>query len=222
MSAAIERRYTYTSVELRAAGEQPKIGGYAAVFNKLSQNLGGFVERVAPSFFNKSRGDNWPDVLARFDHDNGFLLGTTAAHTLELRVDDTGLDYVVMPPKARADIVELVSRGDIQKSSFAFQVPAGGDDWATTDQGYPMRTLVTGRLLDVAPVVSPSYLDTTSGLRSLAEKFEAEYEEVRSLAAQNELRRFFVKTEAGMATARRTDAPAAYAQLLAKKQDPWG
>lgn len=218
--AAVERRYTYVAVELRAAGDTPRIGGYAAVFGKPSQNLGGFIEVVERSFFNKSRGDNWPDVLCRFDHENAFLLGTTAARTLELRLDEMGLDYVADPPKARADIVELIQRGDVRKSSFAFRVPPGGDDWGLSDQGYPKRSLLTGQLVDVAPVISPAYVDTSAGLRSLAQKFDAEVEEVRALAADNELRRFFVKTEKGMSAAkpkRRLSGAAALARVLERE-----
>lgn len=223
--AELERRYTLVTVELRADGDNPKIGGYAAVHGKLSQNLGGFVEQVAPSFFHKSRGDGWPDVVARFDHENAFLLGTTAARTLELRLDDYGLLYEVTPPRARADIVELVERGDVRKSSFAFRVPPGGDEWGLSDQGYPMRTLMTGQLVDVAPVVSPAYMDSSAGLRSLAEHFEADLEEVRSMAADNDLRRFFVKTEAGKPASKpvkpRTFGPAAALSLLSRREDPW-
>src|SRR5262245_15894758 len=67
--AAPERRYTMVPVELRARGDRPKIGGYAIVWNRLSQNLGGWVERTDPAATNKSRGDGWPDVLARYNHD---------------------------------------------------------------------------------------------------------------------------------------------------------
>jgi HK97 family phage prohead protease len=222
--AAIERRYTYVAVEMRAAdGDTPRIGGYAAVFNKPSQNLGGFIEEVERSFFNKSRGDGWPDVLCRFDHENAFLLGTTAARTLELRLDEMGLDYDVYPPRARADIVELIQRGDVRKSSFAFRVPPGGDDWSLSDQGFPKRSLLTGQLVDVAPVISPAYVDTSTGLRSLASKFEAEEEEVRALAADNELRRFFVKTGAGMPAAkpkRRLSGAAALARIRERETTP--
>lgn len=49
---------TRRPVKLRASsGNSRSIGGYAAMFNRQSENLGGFVERVAPSFFNKSRAD---------------------------------------------------------------------------------------------------------------------------------------------------------------------
>ena len=37
---------------------------------------------------------------------------------------------------------ELVQRGDVRQSSFAFV--AFEDDWGTSYQGFPLRTLVSG------------------------------------------------------------------------------
>ena len=37
------------------------------------------MERIDPRFFNKSAGDRWPDVVARYNHDDNFVLGTTNA-----------------------------------------------------------------------------------------------------------------------------------------------
>ncbi len=195
MTSDLERRYTQVRVEIRAGAEGVMtIGGYAAKFNRMSQNLGGFVERIDPAFFNKSRGDGWPGVIARYNHDDNLLLGTTGAGTLRLGVDEVGLNYEVAPPQARSDVYELVQRGDVRQSSFAFEMFE--DDWATTDQGFPMRTLLSGRLYDVAPVNTPAYEDTSVGLRSLASKFEAPLEEVRKLAQANDLIRFFKRTDA--------------------------
>jgi HK97 family phage prohead protease len=241
---AVERRYTASVVQVRMADEQrKKIGGYAAVFNRYSDNLGGFIEQVAPSFFNKSRADGWPDVIARYNHDDNMLLGTTGAGTLNLQIDETGLLYEVDPPQSRLDILELVGRGDVRKSSFAFRTYDQGDEWAVNDLGNVVRTLISGQLVDVAPVNRPAYPDSTAGLRSaagkallaaqdlaaalesLARKFDADLEEVRSMATDNELRRFFIKTEAGMPAAKpkpRMFGPAAASALLARKEDPWG
>lgn len=220
---AVERRYTLVPVELRMVGEKPRIGGYAAMFGRVSQNLGGFVEVVERSFFNKSRGDGWPDVMARYNHDDNMLLGTSGAGTLQLTLDETGLDYVVDPPQSRADVVELVQRGDVRKSSFAFRLPKEGDEWTMSDQGYPLRRLVTGALVDVAPVNAPAYLDTSAGLRSLADRMDADVEEVRSAADANELHRFFkVSSGAPMPKPKpRTFGAAAMVALLQKKEDPW-
>lgn len=222
MAAAVERRFTLMPVELRMVGDKPRIGGYAAMFGRVSQNLGGFVEVVERSFFNKSRGDGWPDVMARYNHDDNMLLGTSGAGTLTLTLDETGLDYLVDPPQSRGDVVELVQRGDVRKSSFAFRLPKEGDEWTMSDQGYPLRRLITGALVDVAPVNAPAYLDTTAGLRSLAERMDADVEEVRSAADANELHRFFKTTSsAPMPKKPRTFGAAAMVALLQKKEDPW-
>jgi uncharacterized protein len=228
MAAAVERRFTNVPVETRAADKGSRIGGYAAMFGRFSQNLGGFVEVIEPSFFNKSRGDGWPDVIARYNHDDMHLLGTTGGGTLALTLDDTGLLYEVDLPQARADVLELVRRGDVRKSSFAFRLTPGGDEWTMTDQDFPLRKLVTGQLVDVAPVNTPAYMDTTAAVRSLADKMQTSPEEVRKLADQGELRRFFHRTDnrggKGKATVPakpRTLGAVAAVQLLARRTDPW-
>ena len=104
MSKPTERRSVRGLVEVRAADGVMRIGGYAAKHNTRSQNLGGFVETIAPTFFRKSEGDGWPGVLARYNHDDNMLLGTTDAATLRLSVDDTGLLSEVDLPSARADV----------------------------------------------------------------------------------------------------------------------
>ncbi|MCX6399228.1 MAG: HK97 family phage prohead protease [Propionibacteriales bacterium] len=189
----VERRYTRQIVELRADSESRKIGGYAAKFGRLSEDLGGFREQIDPAFFNKSKGDGWPGVVARYQHDDNYLLGTSGAGTLRLSVDQTGLAYDVDVPHAREDVFELVQRGDVRASSFAFV--AFEDDFERNNEGVLIRTLYTGKLFDVAPVVTPAYPDATVGLRSLARQFDAEYEEVRALARANELDRLFVRTD---------------------------
>lgn len=218
----LERRFTTGAVQLRGTADRQLIGGYAAVFNKFSRNLGGFVEQVAPTAFNRSRGNGFPNVVARFNHDDNALLGTIGARTLTLNVDSTGLDYEVDPPKSRADIVELVSRGDVSNSSFAFRmIGDGGDEWGTSDQGYPMRTLLSVELVDVAPVVSPAYPDATAGLRSLAKHKDASFEEVRKLAEKDELRTFFVRTDQKGRIPVVTQGPAARIAILGREKDPW-
>jgi HK97 family phage prohead protease len=223
------------------------------VFNKESRNLGGFIEIVTPSFFNKSRGDGWPDVMARYNHDDNQLLGTTASGMLALTVDDVGLDYTVIPPKSRSDVVELVQRGDVRKSSFAFRVRptvdgSPGDDWGMSEQGYPLRKLLSGQLVDVAPVNTPAYPDSSTqlralepeeqsrlkrlgigpeaALRSLADRMSADITDVLELAEADELRKFFIRTDGPSPVKAkptpRLFGPAAAAQLLSRKADPWG
>lgn len=221
----VERRFTMSAVAaMWTGGEESRdgiperIGGYAAKFNSYSRDLGHFVEEVKPSFFNKSRGDGWPDVICRFNHEDAQLLGTVAGRTLELGCDRDGLLYDVKPPTSMRYIVELVQRGDVQKSSFAFRCIE--DEWTMTSDGGPLRRLHTGQLVDVAPVVTPAYADTSAGLRSLAENFGADLEEVRSLADAHELRKFFVRTD-GPPVRPSTSMVEARRQLLQRRADPF-
>ena len=222
----VERRFTMSAVAAMWAGAEesrdgvPKrIGGYAAKFSTYSRDLGHFVEEVQPAFFNKSRGDGWPDVICRFNHEDTQLLGTIAGRTLTLGCDRDGLLYDVEPPSAMQYIVELVQRGDVQKSSFAFRCIE--DEWTMTSDGGPLRKLHTGQLVDVAPVVTPAYADTTAGLRSLAERFGADPEEVRSLADAHELRKFFTRTDRPGPARTPLSTAVAMRQLLERRADPF-
>lgn len=192
----IEKRSLPFRVEFRAS--EKGVGtlvGYAAVFNKRSQNLGGFVEQIEPGAFNKTLADGG-SVVARFNHDDNFLLGTTDAETLRLDVDGTGLRYEVDLPNTQAghDVAELAKRGDLSKSSFAFRTIT--DDWGFTEDDFPLRTLREVALRDVAPVVSPAYLDTTTGLRSLARRYDLDIEAVKAAALENNIRSLIEKDSA--------------------------
>lgn len=181
-----ETRYCAAPVEVRAADDVIRLGGYALKFDRLSQNLGGFVERIAPGALTKTLRDNG-DVLCRFQHEDNYLLGRTLSGTLRLEVDDTGLLYEVdLPDTSYArDLAALAARGDVQHSSFAFRTIS--DDWGFTEQGFPLRTLLEMHLVDTAPVVTPAYLDTSSGLRSLAEVRGLDFDTVRAAAESDHL-----------------------------------
>lgn len=209
-------------MELRIdpSGSSRQIGGYAALFMRRSENLGAYVERIHPAFFNKSRADGFPGVICRYNHDDNMMLGTTDSGTLRCSLDETGLLYSVDVPQSRQDVLELVQRKDVRQSSFAFL--AFDEEWGITDQGYPQRTLISGKLIDVAPVNTPAYRDTTVGLRHLAEYMNLPYEDVEELAAEQELRKLFVRTDnnGSPAKARKTiSGRAALAQIMAQRPD---
>jgi hypothetical protein len=183
----LERRHIARPVEFRAGTDGPgTLFGYASVYSRYSQNLGGFVEQVATGAFAKSIGDKAP-VVARYNHDDNYLLGTIEALTLRLLDDETGLGYEVDLPDTTAgrDVSVLSKRGDLRYSSFAFHTLE--DEWGVTEQGFPLRTLLNVRLVDVAPVNSPAYLDSSAGMRSLASKLDIEVDTVAH-ATTEELR----------------------------------
>lgn len=199
-----ERRFTRFPPEIRQRGEHgpQTIYGYAAAFGKLSRKLGGFVEQVDPLCFNEAKTAGWPDVVCRYNHRDEGLLGTTYARTLKLATDDTGLAYEVEPPQSRADVLEYVARGDVRHSSFAFRVYPGGDEWGVSEFNYPMRTLLSVQLVDVAPVLDPAYPDATAGARamngaveSLAAWVQGDVEEVRTRVNEGRAIEFFKRSD---------------------------
>lgn len=189
-----ERRYTKGVVELREApvgSDFPVIHGTALRFNKLSQNLGGFVERVNPSALRKTLADGG-DVVCRMHHDDRYLLGRTSANTLRLNPTGEGLDYEADSPGTSwaRDLEIQLRRRDVRHSSFAFRtVGDGGDDWSLTDNGFPLRTLLELQLIDTAPVVNPAYLDTSSSVRSLADRLDADPAEVAEMLRTGAIRK---------------------------------
>jgi len=182
-------------VESRADGRAAIIG-YAAVYNRLSLDLGGFREEILPGAFdkilNRQRGKG--DVVALFNHDSNIVLGRTSSGTLELSSDAKGLRYVVTPPVSRADVIELISRKDVSGSSFAFTVDPKQESFRTGEDGKAIRQIreVSG-LYDVGPVLVPAYPATSASvaLRSyeawMASQSQPEPEAVAAAIAKRSL-----------------------------------
>lgn len=166
----IERRIH--NVTLRAAGDgKPRLEGYGAVFNSLSENLGGFREKIEPGAFLDVLAN---DVRALWQHDPGFVFGRTASGTLHLREDSTGLWYEADPPDAQwaRDAMASISRGDVSQSSFGFNVDQ--ERWEEDEDGRLVRTILkVKRLYDVSPVTYPAYLDTSVEARSVLDAARA-------------------------------------------------
>ena len=167
---ANERRFYVTEFEARNVGNEFRIAGHAAVFERHSQDLGGFVERVAPGAFAKTIRE--ADVRALFNHDPNMILGRSRGGmgTLRLGEDRQGLSYEVSLDRRQSyanDLAIAIERGDVTQSSFGFRTIS--DSWSRTDSGYPLRTLTEVSLNngDVSPVTYPAYLDADVAARAL-------------------------------------------------------
>ena len=166
-----ERRFVNVQ-ELRIAKKDSgpaTLSGYAAVFNSLSEDLGGFREKIDPGAFKGALKKS--DCRALFNHDSNFVLGRQAAGTLRLKEDKTGLFMEVDLPDTQfaRDLQVSVERGDITQQSFGFTVKK--DSWEEDrDRKEVTRTLnEIEELFDVSPVTFPAYPDTTVAKRSLDE-----------------------------------------------------
>jgi len=163
--------------------DSPKIVGYAAVFDSLSSDLGGFREKIDRGAFAQSL-DEGDEVHALYNHDSNKLLGRRGAGTLRLHEDDHGLKIEIDPPNTTDgnDVVELLRRNDLVSMSFGFFNTK--DSWETDGEGNDIRTIKSARLFDISVVCSPAYDQTECSVRcEPALESQAEYHAFKELEA---------------------------------------
>lgn len=162
-ATTIERRQITTDIELRSAGDgRTIIEGYSPVYERLSEDLGGFVEIVERGAAKRRLGD---DIFGLFNHDSALVLGRSTAGTMRLGEDETGVHFEIDVPDTTLgrDLTVSMERGDITGSSFSFSVLE--DELDVTEAGYPLRRIKSFRqLFDIGPVTYPAYPDADAGL----------------------------------------------------------
>ena len=136
-----------------------------------SQDLGGFIEIIAPGAFDACLASS-PDILALYNHDMDALpLGRTTSGTLRVSVDNVGLSYEVDPADTQPtrDLMVSLRRKDVTGSSFGFYTLE--DSWDLLDDDTLLRTLRKVSVFDVSPVNSPRIpANECCGARPLAER----------------------------------------------------
>ncbi len=163
----IERRFFPIDLtELRADdGDIPKIEGYAVVYEKWSEDLGGFREIIHKGA--GARAVKKSDVRALWNHDPNIVLGRTRAGTLELTDTDEGVLSRIMPPSWASGYIETIKRKDVNQMSFAFSIPKDGEKWTYTDKEVTREIFEFYPMYDVSPVTYPAYPQTKVGVRDL-------------------------------------------------------
>lgn len=179
-----EKRFYRSEMRVeRREGGAARLVGYAAVFDSLSEDLGGFRERIAAGAF--ARTIQAADVRAVINHDASLILGRNTSGTLRLAEDETGLRFEVDLPDTQyaRDLAVSVDRGDISGCSFMFR--SVKDAWKQEKNMLPERTLQDVDLMDVGPVTYPAYPETTVFVRSKVEEMVREAEILRCAQDDN-------------------------------------
>lgn len=179
-----ERAFPF-EVRMETADDSTKIIGAGAVYNKRSQDLGGFFEIIREGAFKNSLEEG-REIKSFYNHDPSMVLGTTASEPpLVINDDKRGLHYEVEIPDTSYgnDLRENLKRKNVTGSSFSFV--ATDDNWYKDDSGATVREIIAAELFELGPVTNPAYLPTSAQLRSLQDKKD-EFESVA--AAQKEHR----------------------------------
>ena len=192
------------NLEIRSFGgdaapkiEGRTIEGYAIVFNQWSEIM---YDREDKRFFREKINQsavtdeliNRSDIKALVEHTRTRLLArrNKGYGTLTLEIHDHGLFYRFDAPNtADGDYsVEMVSRGDINGSSFAFSAIKGKDDvWVKGADGIWERTINNIRFLsDVTITADPAYSQTEVNVRSLEEMEQPEEQQETQEERQEE------------------------------------
>ncbi len=160
-SCELERRLIAEQPGLEVKADEngrTVIRGYAAVVESESQDLGGFIEVIERGAFDEVMKSN-PDVFGKYNHER--VIGRTSSGTMRLMVDERGLRYEIDPPRSAADVVELIERGDVRGSSFAFRSRPADESWERDANGRMIRRIKKFSFLgDAGPVDTPAYLAT--------------------------------------------------------------
>jgi HK97 family phage prohead protease len=173
----LTRRSLAQPVQLRDAatpGAMPTIWGYAAVFYNPSdpgtrfQIWDDLEERIMPGAFDRAMKES--DPFALFNHDTSRILGRASSGTLRLSVDQRGLMYEITPPDTATgrEVIELLRRGDLRGSSFAFVPTVETERKEQTPDGRTRMIVEVSDLdlYDVGPVACPAYSGTEAGIRA--------------------------------------------------------
>ena len=152
--------------ELRMDGEGNRFVGYAAVFNSPSQPLP-FTERIAPGAFDRSIRRRNTDIRLYVNHHSDLGLASRRSGTLTLEEDERGLRVEAELPDTTyaRDLRALMTSGVVDKMSFGFTVPRGGDSWSDDGSERVLREIA---LHEVSVVTGfPAYQKTAAAVRAL-------------------------------------------------------
>lgn len=166
----LEKRHFSATIK-RASSDSRTVEGVAAIIGSR-YNMGWYDEVIAEGAFTEALKNS--DIRALLNHDANKLLARTSSGTLEVWVEGKELRYKFEAPNTRDgdDVLELLDRGDLKESSFAFTIER--QRWESIDHGKDapkrweeIRHIEEFKIIyDVSPVTYPANPDTSVAKRS--------------------------------------------------------
>ena len=161
----LETRFLNTNMSVRASDDGEKgqlLEGRGVPFNELSEDLGGFRERISPGAFDLDQ-----TIKSFWSHDTSLILGSTKSNTLRLQERSDGIHFTLDLPDTTTgkNAFESIQRGDVDGVSWGMFVH---EDRIDQVDGQVIRTVLRGDLIEISPVAFPAYsqTDVSAELRS--------------------------------------------------------
>jgi HK97 family phage prohead protease len=157
------------TVRSSASGNGKTLVGRVA-YNSRSEDLGGFIEVIAPGAFTYSLKTT--EVFAYWSHDSSQVLARLSNGTLRLQDSATALRFSAdLDPATTwgSNAIAALKRGDVTANSFGFAVDnsnGDGDQWEVQRDGSILRTVRKALLFEVSPVSVPAYPSNAASLRN--------------------------------------------------------
>lgn len=162
MRTLIRRSTEYTARD--ASTGEPIIEGYFAVYNSNYEIAPGMSESIAPGAFDEYLSG---DIRMLTNHDTTLVIARTAAGTMTMRSDDSGLwaRGLVNPKDTDAlNTHARVERGDVTQCSIGFEIVE--EDTEYRDDGSVHWTITKAKLYEVSVCTFPAYEETSVTART--------------------------------------------------------
>lgn len=151
------------TIRVNQENNERRIEGYFAVFGDIYEMYPGLTESIDPHAFDEAIAD---DVRFLINHDTTLVLGRTAAHTGELRIDSHGLwgSVIVNPNDSDAtNALARVERGDVSQCSIGFDIL--DEEAEFREDGTAHWTIRKVKLYEVSMCTFPAYESTAISAR---------------------------------------------------------
>ena len=147
------------------------VEGIGIVFGVESEDLGNFREVIHPEALGK-KGEilQESDIYFLLNHnrEKGMIARSNKGRgSLSLKLLPEGVQYSFTAPNSPIgqELVANLERGELDTSSFAFTVAAGGEVWERRKDDYLRTVTKISQVYDISSVYSAAYRQTSCTLR---------------------------------------------------------
>lgn len=150
------------------------ISGTAVVFDQPSEAMP-FIEYVSPLAF---RNVDFSSVQLLYNHDFSSILARVDAGTLNISVDNKGLNFTATLPDTQLgnDTFTNIKNGNLQGLSFGFTI--ADDSWGLDKDGNEVHTInQIDQLFEISLTPIPAYQETSVKIERSLQQFRNEERE---------------------------------------------